>query len=169
MIYLLCGFMGSGKTSLLKRLKAQNTEPGASFFDLDEQLEQLHESTIEKLVESVGWETFRQKEAQQLAALLAPMRAGVIALGGGALEGLPEEFWRKQEQGELVFVWLNTPFETCWGRICSDATRPLVARGKSALEQLFSQRQALYARALVQLSPEEQIGIDTMHDLQAFC
>ncbi len=77
-IYLV-GFMGSGKSSLGKRL-AKKLE--YHFLDLDREIEQQTGKTIPEIFEHEGEEWFRRKEQEILHAATGIPRT-VIATGGG--------------------------------------------------------------------------------------
>ena len=78
-IYLV-GFMGCGKTSVLKKIRQKIQ---SNTFDLDENIEKKHGS-ISKIFESKGEKYFRQIELETFQML--PKNDSVVALGGGSLE-----------------------------------------------------------------------------------
>ena len=100
-IYLV-GFMGSGKTSILKKIKQI---VNANTIDLDENIEKKYGS-INKIFQTKGEKYFRNIELETFQAL--PDNDTVIALGGGSLEvsHILDEF----KNSELSF-YLKDTFE----------------------------------------------------------
>ena len=77
-IYLV-GFMGSGKSSVGKRLAKKLDY---SFVDLDDEAERLAGKTVTEIFQLRGEEHFRKLE-QQALKLSAQLQNAVIATGGG--------------------------------------------------------------------------------------
>ena len=135
--YLLCGFMGSGKTTVSERLSGE-----VIAIDLDtlilEKLQIKGFESIAHYVEEEGWEEFRFLEADNLSFLLdscsAEEKDVVVALGGGAVNELTLPII---EDSKARLVWLNVPFETCWERIKNSSDRPLVYEGKTGVPRYF--------------------------------
>lgn len=94
-IYLV-GFMGSGKTSILKKIKQI---VNANTIDLDENIEKKYGS-INKIFQTKGEKYFRNIELETFQAL--PDNDTVIALGGGSLE--VSHFWMRSKIQNLVFI-----------------------------------------------------------------
>lgn len=78
-IFLL-GFMGSGKSTLGKKLANKLNQP---FFDLDVVIETKENKTITQLFEEKGEEYFRALEHQTLKELISENSQFVLSLGGG--------------------------------------------------------------------------------------
>lgn len=78
-IYLL-GFMGSGKSTLGKKLAKKMSQP---FYDLDVVIEQKENKTIAEIFEGKGEEHFRELEKKTLQELTDNNSSFVLALGGG--------------------------------------------------------------------------------------
>lgn len=76
----LIGFMGSGKTTLGKKLARRMDY---NFIDLDEFIETKESKKIKKIFSSYGEEKFRVIEAENLR-LLEILKNVVISTGGGA-------------------------------------------------------------------------------------
>jgi shikimate kinase len=76
----LIGFMGSGKTTLVKKLAKKLDLP---FFDLDQEIEKLVSLTINQLFEQYGEAHFRELESKTLEALVLNNDHLVLSLGGG--------------------------------------------------------------------------------------
>src|ERR1700751_2656126 len=98
----LIGFMGSGKTTLGRKLAARlNYE----FIDLDHKLEQKVELSIAEYFTLFGEDSFRKLEAEVLRK--TPYSENVIVSTGG---GLPCYFdnldWMKAN-GKVVYIKVN--------------------------------------------------------------
>lgn len=78
LIYLI-GFMGSGKTTVGKKL---SKELGYLFIDLDSYLERKYQASIPQLFENKGEAEFRKLEKQCLSEL-SNLDGVVISTGGG--------------------------------------------------------------------------------------
>ncbi len=117
---VLCGFMGAGKSTLAPRLADLL---GWSFADTDRMVEETSGMTVAAIFERCGEARFRELERH--AVNEAVDRAGVVALGGGAL--LDPEV-RDFLRGRAVVVLLWTPLDSALAR--TDGTdRPLLASG----------------------------------------
>lgn len=80
-IVVLTGMMGTGKTSVGKRLAARL---GAPFVDTDDLVEQAAGRSVAAIFAADGEAAFRAAERRAIAAALATPRA-VVATGGGAI------------------------------------------------------------------------------------
>jgi shikimate kinase len=76
----LIGFMGSGKTTLGKKLAKKLNKP---FFDLDVEIEKMESLSINQIFEKYGETHFRELEAKILQALVLENTHFVLSLGGG--------------------------------------------------------------------------------------
>ena len=79
-IFLL-GFMGSGKSTLGKKLAKKLDLP---FFDLDKYIEEYTGVTISEIFKAKGELHFRELETQLLTKLISNNNRYLIAVGGGA-------------------------------------------------------------------------------------
>ena len=150
----LCGFMGAGKTRLLRRLEG-NSDHGWSFLDLDAGIEQDEKMSIDSIVEKNGWDYFRKLERDRIERILDSQSGKIIvALGGGALCGGNLEKILKVEG--VCLVWIKTPLDVCIERISKDGERPLVRRGLKYLKDLYRQRCEDYEFSTIHLDVEEQ-------------
>ncbi len=144
---LLVGFSGSGKSTFLREL--QNSSPGSwdVFSDLDQIILKKYGSgkkVLADLIESVGWETFRKWESEEIVHWLAQDHKGVLALGGGSLTQGLLDFYAPSPK--VAFCYLYSPFETCIKRLEADADepRPLLQRGRGELEKIYRERQEIF-------------------------
>src|ERR1700754_430299 len=78
-LIFLIGFMGSGKTTLGRKLAAKM---GYDFIDLDHKLEQKVELSIAEYFTLFGEDSFRKLESEVLKKTLYPENA-IVSTGGG--------------------------------------------------------------------------------------
>jgi shikimate kinase len=97
----LIGFMGSGKTTLGKKLAPKL---GLSLTDLDAEVEKAAGMTIAELISSRGEAAFRKLESHTLKNLKAAGR--VISTGGGTPCYFDNLQWMK-EQGKVVYIEMD--------------------------------------------------------------
>ena len=76
----LIGFMGSGKSTLGRRLK---TELGWDFIDLDDYFEMRYQTTIKQFFAENGETAFREAERKMVSEVVQKEKT-IIATGGGA-------------------------------------------------------------------------------------
>jgi len=137
----LTGFMGSGKSTVGKRLAERL---GVPFVDLDEDVERRAGLTVREIFQLHGEPAFRQLEHEALRATLE-LPEVVVATGGGTM--VFEGNFRLIQAGGLS-VWLNPPFATIVGRIgmLGKRDRPLFQDERQALA-LYRERLPAYRRA----------------------
>ena len=152
----LVGFMGSGKTSVGRRLAERL---GLPFVDLDEEIERTSGKTIRVLFEETGEAAFRERETAFLEGT-ASLPAAVVATGGGcfAQEGNRRTIARL---GSSVF--LDVPFETVRRRLSGKTDRPLFRRPEQ-LDQLFAERAPFYRMASVPVGLSGSETVDEIAD-----
>ncbi|HEX5829313.1 MAG TPA: bifunctional shikimate kinase/3-dehydroquinate synthase [Candidatus Limnocylindrales bacterium] len=145
---VLVGLPGSGKTAVGRRVAARH---GASFIDLDEQIERAAGRTIPDIFEQDGEAGFRALERAAVAALGPADPEGglrrVISPGGGAILD-PRNRW-SLFRGRLP-VWLDVRTEVLAQRLRrSPNVRPLVHGGDPTgrLRQLAAARERFYGAA----------------------
>ena len=148
----LVGFMGSGKTTVGRRLAERLAYP---FFDVDEIVEASTGRTVRQIFEAEGESAFRRREASVLQTATALERA-VVATGGGTF-GPSENRDRIALSG--VSVFLDVPFPVILGRLeGKSANRPLFGNPTEAF-RLYSSRLELYRTAdlRVTVAPGETV------------
>jgi len=115
----LTGFMGSGKSSVGRRLADTLGRP---FIDLDEYVSTKSCSSINEIFACAGEHAFRMMERQALLDVALEGSDAVVATGGG----LPVNPLNRQVMkacGTIVF--LKTSFENLAERVPEDSGRPL--------------------------------------------
>lgn len=137
-VYLI-GFMGSGKSSVGRRLARRL---GMPFVDLDQRIEQDAHTSISQIFTSGGEELFRSLETQALDAL-AEKPPSVVACGGGVVVTDHNRIELKRT-GTVVYLKVNAA--EALARIADKSTRPLLAGGggATAATALLDARTALY-------------------------
>ena len=154
MAKVLLGFMGSGKTTIARKLDSD-------FVDMDALLEDRLGMPIARFFEEKGEAAFRQLEEEVLADLLKTDK--VISTGGGIVISPRNRALLKQNPDN---IYLKADFETLYQRISADKDnqRPLFLKNsKEDLAAIFKERQAWYEEVaskvidVSKLSPEEII------------
>ncbi len=135
---VLVGFMGSGKTTVGRRLAQRLNLP---FVDLDDRIEAAEGRAISDIFAHDGEPAFRDLEHRELGLALAG--EGVLALGGGAYVQ-PRN--RDLLRGQAKVIWLDVPFERALRRVSGAGHRPL-AKDPVKFAELFEARRAAYAQA----------------------
>lgn len=159
---LVCGFMGSGKTTFVESF--HENDLGFITYDLDHVVADSLGITHQELGEWINKNTlqkFRDVEMKVLTNLVNQRTMKIIALGGGTPTG--EHFWDLKDQTKLVF--LDVPFETCFNRIKNDSNRPLTALGVEGLRDLYQKRLPIYKKADLILSETQIKEIEGLESL----
>ena len=143
---VITGFMCCGKSKIARALARRLDVP---VIDLDDVITAKQGRTPAQLITEDGEPAFRSIESNTLRELLKTVLSGVIALGGGA--------WIEETNRELInqygcqSVWLDAPFEVCWGRIkISDEDRPL-GRTREQAQALYERRKPIYQLAAIHI------------------
>ena len=129
---LLVGFMGSGKTSVSRRLSAIT---GLSLIDVDYRIEAIQHRKIPRIFAEEGEEGFRRIETETLAGLKS-----IISCGGGIVCN-PANRPILESLGTVIF--LDVPLEEAIGRISNPTTRPLLS-GERPVEEIYAERMPWY-------------------------
>src|ERR1700743_1134093 len=101
-LIFLIGFMGSGKTTLGRKLASRM---GYEFIDLDHKLEQQVELSIAEYFSFFGEDAFRKLESEVLKKTLYPENV-VISTGGGLPCYFDNMDWMKAN-GKVVYINLS--------------------------------------------------------------
>ena len=139
---VLVGMMGSGKSSIGRRLAARLAIP---FVDADSEIEAAAGMTIPEIFERHGEPYFRAGEARVIARLL-DQGPQVLATGGGAFMNHDT---RAAIRLKGVSVWLKAELDVLMKRIKRRGDRPLLKSGDPAatLTALIAERYPVYGEA----------------------
>ena len=151
MAKVLLGFMGSGKTTIARKLDPD-------FVDMDALLEERLGMPIARFFEEKGEAVFRQLESEILADLLKTDQ--VISTGGGVVISSRNRDLLKKN---LDNIYLKADFETLYQRISVDKEnqRPLFLKNsKEELLAIFNERQAWYEEVANQVVDVSSLNPD---------
>lgn len=146
----LCGFMGTGKSTLGKIVARLLEKP---FIDLDDVIVRDARLPIPRIFHLYGESYFRKLEKEALDNVIERSN-GIVALGGGTLQNQEMVDYIK-ENGILVFI--ETPLEELWPRLIRKKHRPMLHTKdgqmkddetlKKDLSELYHKRLPLYEQA----------------------
>lgn len=139
---VLCGFMGSGKSSVGAALAALT---GAQFIDMDRYIEKQEGKRVSAIFREKGEDYFRLLESRCAAAL--SMQSGlIIATGGGAV--MHAENVQSFRSGGVI-VLLDVPLHVVQKRLRGDRSRPLLDTPdrNRAMRELYRKRLPIYRAA----------------------
>ena len=116
---VLTGFMGTGKSSVGRRLAGRLNR---RFLDMDTEIEKREGKTASRVFEEDGEAYFRERE-RELVIELAQSSDLVISTGGGVLMDSRnlDDFQRSG-----VVICLSTDVDTILNRVSRDSKRPLL-------------------------------------------
>ncbi|MBX9710457.1 MAG: shikimate kinase [Xanthobacteraceae bacterium] len=166
-LIVLVGMMGSGKSTVGRRLAARLRLP---FVDADHEIELRHGGmTIAEIFATHGEPYFRDGEARVIAGLLdnGPQ---VLATGGGAFV---REDTRNRIREKGISIWLKAEGDVILRRVRRRADRPLLQTADPAatIEQLIAARGPTYELADIAIwsrdVPHEKIVDECVEALHA--
>ena len=135
---ILVGFMGTGKTTVGKKLAAQLR---LHLLDMDHLIETAEEKSIPQIFSEHGEAYFRNLE-RALVRQLAPTSGNIISTGGGIVLN-PDNLVDFARSG--LVVCLTATQQTILQRVRNDQNRPLlVGEKEKQVQTLLTQRQSLY-------------------------
>lgn len=140
---VLCGFMGSGKTSIGWRLaKILKCE----FIDMDKYIEEKENMPVSEIFKTRGESGFRECEKATVRELME-IKEVVIATGGGTV--LNEENVKAFHDGGGKIYFLDVPLAALQERLKRDVRRPLLQRPdrREFIEALHKERYPKYKNA----------------------
>lgn len=138
--FILCGYTGSGKTTIGKLAAKQLALP---FYDTDQMLISKFQMTIPEIFAQGGEALFRDME-HQIAKQVCAMPPAVISTGGGMLTF--------ERNGDLlsrhgIIFYIDRPFEDCYRGLALQKDRPLVKNHtKEELFQNYLEREEKYKK-----------------------
>jgi len=136
---VLVGFMGSGKTTVGRRLSGIL---GWTLVDMDTQIEAEAGLSVADMFRERGEAFFREQETR-LARALGDRERIVVAAGGGAF-ATPAT--RDALRAGAATVWLRCELDTILSRLPLDGSRPL-ASSRETIRRLFAEREPSYRLA----------------------
>jgi shikimate kinase len=136
---ILIGFMGTGKTTIGKRVARSL---GYRFVDTDQLIAKKAGKGIPAIFADEGEEAFRQLETEVLRECAAGERQ-VISTGGGIVTR-PEN--RELLMASGYVVWLKAAPDTIYQRVRRSRDRPLLRTPdpQATIAELLGQRNGLY-------------------------
>ena len=118
---ILVGYMGSGKTTIGKKL-ADNLQ--IPFIDLDQYIEVKEELSITDLFDKKGEVYFRKKEHMYLKELMERTENFVLSLGGGTPCYANNHLYLQSKDVESIY--LKASITTLENRLTISTNRPLL-------------------------------------------
>lgn len=164
---VLVGLMGSGKTSIGRRI---SDATGLPFIDTDEEVAKAADCTIPEIFARYGEQEFRSGERRVIQRILNGPPA-VVATGGGSFM---DAGTRSAIAKQGITIWLRAGLDTLVERTRRKNTRPLLREGdpRKILERLMEERYPIYGKAdiIVDVGTEhaDQTAKRTMGKLYAF-
>ena len=145
----LCGFMGTGKTSV-GRLVAEQLH--FAFLDTDTVIEARAGKTVAQIFDEQGEAAFRELESKIVKELEQRDRT-VVSTGGGLVVN-PENLASLKQHAYVVGLWASP--ETIWTRVKNQIHRPLLneAEPLEKIRQLLAERAPFYKQADALVSTE---------------
>lgn len=151
--------MGSGKTYWGRQL---SEKLGIPFFDLDEQVVNSENLSINEIFERYGEEYFRLKEKGTLHIITESHSSFVMACGGGS----PCYFNNIEYMNQSgTTVWINTPIQMLFKRLLQEKEHRPLLRGLTDdqlmgfIMKKFADRKIYYDQADIVIDDEE-ISLD---------
>jgi shikimate kinase len=142
---VLVGMMGSGKTTVGRRLSELTGWP---LHDNDDLVQRLFDATPRQILAEQGELKLREAESTALAAALAARAPAIVAAAAGTiLDGENREELKRLRRGEAaVVVWLQASPATLATRSIGAEHRPWLDTGGSAwIDSAAAERGPLYA------------------------
>lgn len=156
---VLVGMMGSGKSSVGKRLGARL---GLPFVDADTEIETAAGMSIPDIFAQRGETEFRDGERRVIARILTTRSPLVLATGGGAYMNA-ETRARIAELG--ISIWLKADFDVLMRRVRKRSNRPLLrtADPEGTMRRILTEREPVYAQAditLISSDDPQEVVVD---------
>ena len=159
-IILLVGLMGSGKTSVGKRLAQKLNLP---FIDGDQEVEKAAGLSLIDLLKCFGEDEYRAGEARVMKRLLSG-DACVLASGGGSFVC---EQTRKLAKEKAVTIWLKADVDVLYSRTNGRQHRPFLkgddSELKNKIENYIQEEYPYYSQAdIIVETKDEQVSETVM-------
>ncbi len=136
---VLIGFMGSGKTSVGKKL---SMDLKREFIDMDDFIEKREGMSVNEIFDKKGEDYFRNAE-RELCVRFAEAKSKIIATGGGVIKS--DENVENLKKGGVIIYLKSTPKQIAHN-LRHDNTRPLLAGGnkEEKIAKLMAEREPIY-------------------------
>lgn len=164
-IILLVGLMGSGKTSVGKRLAKKLNLP---FVDGDQEIEKAAGLSLVDVLKCFGEEEYRAGEKRVMKRLLQGNPC-VLASGGGSFVA---EQTRQLAKLNAVTIWLKADVDVLYNRTAGRKHRPFLEGNdshlKNKLEKYISEEYPYYSEAdIIVETKEEQVDNTVLRVIEA--
>ena len=152
-IILLVGLMGSGKSSVGRRLAKKLNLP---FIDGDQEMEKAAGLSLVDVLKCFGEEEYRAAEERVMKRLLQGEPC-ILASGGGSFVS---EQTRKIAKDKAITVWLKADVDVLYHRTTGRKHRPFLRgndeRLKDKLERYISEEYPFYSEADIMVETREE-------------
>ncbi len=159
-IILLVGMMGSGKTSVGRRLAQKLKLP---FIDADSEIEKAAGLSLIEVLKCFGLDEYRAGEARVMKRLLKG-RACVLASGGGSFVS---EQTRQLAKANAVTVWLKADVDLLCKRTAGRQRRPFLdgfdVNLKDRIEAYIKDESPYYSTADIVVESKDEQVTDTVN------
>ncbi len=159
-IVLLVGLMGSGKTSVGKRLAKKLKLP---FVDGDQEIEKAAGLSLVDVLKCFGEEEYRAGEARVMKRLLQGEPC-VLASGGGSFVA---EHTRLLAKENAITIWLKADIDVLYNRTAGRKHRPFLMESdnllKNKLEKYINEEYPFYSEADVVVETKEEMVDNTVN------
>lgn len=158
MVIILIGFMGSGKTTLGRKLASQMRY---EFIDADEAIEARYKLSIKEIFARFGETHFRKLEREFILGLEG--KENIVLSTGGGMPCFGDHMELLNDLG-TTFYLKRSPAELAHRLVNAKKPRPLI-QGKDPEElpgfisALLAQREAFYLRAHHVLERDRQTSV----------
>ncbi len=164
-IILLVGLMGSGKTSVGKRLAKKLNLP---FVDGDQEIEKAAGLSLVDVLKCFGEKEFRAGEERVMKRLLQGNPC-VLASGGGSFVA---EQTRKLAKEHALTIWLKADIDVLYHRTAGRKHRPFLIGSdnqlKDKLEKYIHDEYPYYSEAdIIVETKEEQVDLTVERVIEA--
>ena len=159
-IILLVGLMGSGKTSVDKRLAKKLNLP---FVDGDQEIEKAAGLSLIDVLKCFGAEEYRAGEERVMKRLLQGPPC-ILASGGGSFVA---EQTRKLAKEHAVTIWLKADIDTLYNRTAGRKHRPFLegcdSHLKNKLEAYIKEEYPYYSEADIIVETKDEAVDNTVN------
>lgn len=159
-IILLVGLIGSGKTSVGKRLAKRLNMP---FVDGDQEIEKAAGLSVIDVFKCFGSEEYRAGEERIMKRLLSGAPC-VLASGGGAFVAEQTRILAKQQ---ALTVWLKADIDVLYNRTTGRKRRPFLqcsdSKIKSKLQTYIDEEYPYYSQADIMVETRNE-SVETTVD-----